>query len=158
MTQFSKDRKDYSPWQDYIELCGSVRIKANEFRTDNVFNGRFRDTKVTWEGYVYGTDPISRGGNIMKGLRIKMDPTDSQDFDILLLSSDSLNGVIASVKEGDYVKFHGTLKFIGNEEYPHIVDTSSIELPTKRLEADQLKSIPQYQFKKTGRMFGGKSL
>lgn len=133
-----------------------MRIKANEFRTDNVFNGRFRDTKIEWEGFVYGTEPVNRAGNILKGVRIKMDPTDSQDFDLLLLTHDGLEQPVANLKEGDYIKFRGALKFIGNEEYPHIIEASELQLPSKTLDMEQVRKLPQYQFKKTGRMFGGK--
>lgn len=143
-------------WPDYLEQCGSLRIKSNEFKTDNLFNGKFRDTKVEWQGIVYGKEDFNRRGNILRGIRIKMEPTDSNDFDILLQTSADLAHQVEQLHEGDIIKFKGTLKFVGNEEYPHVVDASSIDLPTGRMDMEAVNKIEQYVFKKTGRMFGGK--
>lgn len=105
---------------------------------------------------MYGKEDFNRRGNVLKGIRIKMEPTDSKDFDILLQTSDELASQVEPLQEGDVFMFNGKLRFVGNEEYPHVIEASKIQTPTSKLSIETMNSVPQYVFKKTGRLFGGK--
>lgn len=87
-----------------------------------------------------------------------MSPSDSQDFDLLLLTNDAVEKSIKELEPGQLISFKGVLKFIGNEDYPHVIDTAEIGRPTKSISLEEVKKLPQYEFKKTGRLFGGNKL
>lgn len=87
-----------------------------------------------------------------------MDPTDSQDFDIFLQINSQIEPNIANMNEGDFFKFQGKMNFIGNEEYPHVLEALRIDTPTNRLDFEKVKGLPFYVFKKVSRMFSGKSI
>ena len=156
MSKYQKDRKDFAGWSQYLEDCGSLRLKANEYRTDNVFSGKYRGTNVEWSGVFLQKSGVSIRGRVMEGFKVKMDPTDSEEEDVFLDLTDSPATLAAgsSLEEGDFFTFKGTLAAIGNEEYPHVVLAIELSKPVKRLSASEIKQIKFYEFQKTGRMFG----
>lgn len=158
VNKYAKLRKDLPSWENYLEDCGSARIKSNEFRTDNIFNGKYRGVQVEWEGYLIGEGSITRRGAQINGMRVKMSPTDSSDEDIILQVNPSsevkVNEILKQLTVGDKFSFKGVLSGIGNEEYPHIVTVSEAGLPTAKMGEEALKNIPLYEFKKNSRMFG----
>jgi hypothetical protein len=156
VSKYQKERKDFASWSQYLEDCGSLRLKANEYRTDNIFSAKYRGTSVEWNGVFLQKSGVSIRGRVLEGLKVKMDPTDSEEEDVFLDLTEN-NVALATwsgLEEGDYFTFKGSLAAIGNEEYPHIVLAADISKPVKRLSSAEIKAIKLYEFQKTGRMFG----
>lgn len=153
--KYENARRDFFSWEDYIEDCGSLRITSNEFKTDNIFLGKYKGTKIQWEGYFMGKTLQVVQGEEKKSLHVKMNPTDSVDYDVLLYSSGKQDDLFDKLKEGDFFKFSGIVRGIGNENRPHLIEYTSLENPTKNLDLVELKNLPRFEFKKNSRMFGG---
>jgi len=156
VSKYQKDRKDFASWSQYLEDCGSLRLKANEYRTDNIFTGKYRGTSVEWNGVFLQKSGIAIRGRVMEGIKVKMDPTDSDEEDVFLDLTDNnaALGAMSGLEEGDYFTFKGMLAAIGNEEFPHVVSVTDISKPIKRYSPLEIKEIKFYLFQKTGRMFG----
>lgn len=134
-----------------------MRLKANEYRTDNLFSGKYKGTLVEWNGIFLQKAGLVIRGRVVEGIKVKMDPTDSEEEDVFLDLTENtaaLSKAWSGLEEGDLFTFKGTLAAIGNEEYPHVVLPSDISTPVKRYSAVEIKDIKLYQFQKTGRMFG----
>ena len=83
-------------------------MKSNEFRADNLFNEKYKGTQVNWDGIFIQRLQIRRQEMILEGYSIKMEPTDSQDYDLLLLpslSSSEPDKIFSAMEVGDRFKF-----------------------------------------------------
>lgn len=153
-------KKDYPTWVEYLEDCGSLRLKANEYRVDNVFNGKYKGAKVDWTGiYLQKTtldsNKFTMSGQQIEGYKIKMDPKDSDDYDVFVILPSKLKNIpLSDLEEGDVIGFKGELISIGNEETAHFVVAEEVSKPSKRLKPEEVSSIKFYEFQKKARMFG----
>jgi hypothetical protein len=155
----SAERKDFFAWTDYLEDCGSLRIRMNEYRTDNTFNAKYKGTKIDWNGYYVGQVAVNRNGIQSVGYMIKMNPSDSKDnYDLLLKYTNEEKEIDQSKEDftmGARMTFKGEVLAIGNEEYPMMIGIETVaESPAGDDKADW-RNLPQYEYKEAKkRMFG----
>jgi hypothetical protein len=155
----SADRKDFFAWTDYLEDCGSLRIRSNEFRADNLFNAKYKGTKVDWKGYYVGQVAVNRNGIQSVGYMIKMNPSDSKaNYDILLKYANEEKEIDQAKEDftmGAFMSFKGEVLAIGNEEYPMMMGIEAVEESKGDVAEVDWRNLPQYEFKENKkRMFG----
>ena len=157
--RFAKDRKDFYSWESYLEDCGSARIKQNEFRTDNIFKGKYKLTTVEWSGFFAGKDTVERNGLTISGLKVKMAPTDSEAYDIILDLS-NLNveelAALSNLQMGDGLRFKAVMGIIGNERIAHGMSANWVKISGEKTDPSKFEEIPLYTFKQNKRLFGKK--
>lgn len=156
-SRFASQRKDFYSWESYLEDCGSQRVQENEFRTDNVFKGKYKMTTIEWTGYFFGKGNLERNGIAISGVQIKMTPTDSETYDLILdLSTFTVDALkpLEALNPGDEIQFKAVMAIIGNERIPHGMSANWIKPTGKKISSNQFEELPLYTFKKNKRLFG----
>lgn len=158
-SRWVSERKDLYGWESYLEDCGSQRVQENEFRADNIFKGKYKMTTVEWTGYFFGKGSLERNGIAISGVQVKMNPTDSETYDLILdISSFTAETLpaIEALTPGDEVRFRAVMGIIGNERIPHGMSANWIKATGNKMETAKFEELPLYSFKKNKRLFGKK--
>lgn len=153
-------------WETYLEDCGSLRVLRNQFRADDEFDKKYKYNLVEWSGYYAGHDEYLIDNMNVQGIKIKMDPTDTNTLADLLVtkivsgSQEKFDSELKVATKGDLARLDDNFKLgeqvtllmriyhIGNEEIPHLVEVKNIKRAAgnRQVSEEGLKQIEAYKF------------
>ena len=124
-------------WADYLKDCGGDKIIDNYIHSKLIFNEKYENNRVSWEGYFAEVkqrqkNVIGWGNPYALSILVKMDPTESTQYaDLVLSIPHSLyqrnKSAFDSLKKGDGISFDAALVGLGNEFKMHHLRCESLE-------------------------------
>ncbi len=124
----------------------------------------YKNSDILWTGYLIENTLVSFSTTDSEvnigGWTLKLDPTDSNDIDIVLVGSNTDSGVkelLEKLEPGQEIRFRGQLLAIGSEQNPIQASAHSVQKLDKKISLAELNTLPRYVFKKQKRLFGTSS-
>lgn len=122
-------------WSDYLVDCGGEKIIENSVHTKILWNDRYENNIVNWQGYYAEVKQRQRGvfwPDVELNILVKMEPSESTVFADLVLTVDSTNyqankKMLDGLKKGDGIKFEATVEGLGSEfkmHHLHAIDVT----------------------------------
>ena len=125
-------------WEDYLEDCGGEQVLENYVHAKIVFNERYENNAVSWDGYLY--EAKEKNEKLMGLLNneryltllIKMEPSESQILPDLVLSVSTNEykankNVYDNLRPGDGIDFDAIMVSLGNEFKMHELRAKSVK-------------------------------
>jgi hypothetical protein len=113
-------------WPQFLSDCGREAQKANEARSEQVFDQKYAGRTVNWTGIVDSIrrKPIGSGYFV----DVLMDPTQSNFglYDLTLSAPDNMTEKVLSLNKGQKVEFMGRFSRQGGVILGHQLDLMSI--------------------------------
>jgi len=143
-------------WLTYLADCGLKAQEANEARSAQAFETKFKGRLVQWSGTVDHTTEAWFG---KYNVFVRMDPTESAingldvdaGNDIILNVPSKLKSVVLGLNKGDGITFVGTLASQGGHFSNHSTDVVNLAVqaqpqPTKE-QAEATQKLDEVQAK-----------
>jgi hypothetical protein len=104
-------------WSDYLVDCGGEKIIENSVHTKILWNDKYENNIVEWQGYFADMKPRQKGlfwPNVELNLLVKMEPSESTVFADLVLTVDAekykaYKQMFDGLKKGDGIRFEAVI-------------------------------------------------
>lgn len=134
-THNEESSKISTSWAEYLQDCGGEKIIENSVHTKIIWNEKYENNVVQWEGFFADVKYRNKGflfPDVEPNVLVKMEPSESTVFADLVLTVPAQlykenKEMIDGLKKGNGIKFEATIQGLGNEFKMHHLRANSLQ-------------------------------